>query len=110
MATSSNRRPTAEGVLRALADERRQLVLGYLRDRDGSVDIERVATHLADQTGAEESALVTSLHHTHLPALDEVGLVRYDPVVGAVSAADSVTDAADLNEVLREVDRIASGG
>lgn len=110
MPTTSNRRPTADSVLRALADDRRRAVLSFLRGRDEPVDVERVAAHLAAGTDEDRAALHRELHHAHLPKLDASGLVAYDPVAGSVALREPGTDAGSLNTLLTEADRIAPGG
>lgn len=110
MSTTTNRRPTVDGVLKTLADERRRAILEFLYDRSKPVDVEDVAAYLDGRTDADDESLVEKLHHVHLPALEEVGLLRYDPAAGRIRPRDSVTDAGRLNTLLREADRIAPGG
>lgn len=110
MPTTSDRRSTADTVLRALADERRRAVLGVLEEREDPVDVERVASALGDRVDGDVETTVEQLHHTHLPKLEAAGLVRYDPVAGRVSARESLTDAGGLNALLTEADRLAPRG
>lgn len=69
-----------DDLLTRLADWRRRAVLRHLAacDDDGPVVIETVAAAVAPD-GADEDRLRIRLHHRHLPALDDAGLVEYDP-------------------------------
>lgn len=65
-------------VLRALARSTRRRVLRYLDEAGGDVDVTELAGHLADEQSVRERT-AASLHHVHLPKLDDCGLVEYDP-------------------------------
>ena len=69
-----------DDLLASLSDWRRRAVLRHLaaRDDDGPVVIEAVAAAVAPEA-ADEERLRVHLHHRHLPALDDAGLVAYDP-------------------------------
>ena len=68
-----------------LSNERRQLVLTYLREAGGTLTARELAIKIAEaETGESpppenirQSAYV-SLHQTHLPKLDELKVVYYD--------------------------------
>lgn len=79
MAPPSTERPI-DDLLTSLADWRRRAVLRHLAARDdaGPVVIEAVAAAVAPDA-ADEERLRVRLHHRHLPALDDAGLVEYDP-------------------------------
>jgi hypothetical protein len=73
----------------ALAHPLRRYVLYCLSGRDEPVSLDELA---ADVTNAgydepDESAteLVTALHHTHLPNLDEAGVITYSPAQGTIA-------------------------
>ena len=70
--------PTLEDALGALADDRRRRVIRYLLERDGAdaVGLGELAEAVADGTDVE--AVRRSLHHAHIPHLDEAGIVDYD--------------------------------
>lgn len=77
---------TDEVVGTLLADSVRELIVSLLRERGGSLTIDDLARALAavertdgcpPSEGAVASA-VASLHHVHLPKLDDVGIVEYD--------------------------------
>ena len=62
----------------ALADDRRRRVLRYLLERDGAdaVGLGELAEAVADEDDVDDAH--RSLHHAHLPRLDEAGIVDYD--------------------------------
>jgi hypothetical protein len=76
-----------DGVLESLADERRRIALSVLSAADGTVDRERLAASVAARAECvsetevpprDAKDVLLSLHHVHLPKLDEAGLVEYD--------------------------------
>ena len=68
-----------------LSNERRQLVLTFLREAEGTLTARELAIKIAESETGEspppdnirQSAYV-SLHQTHLPKLDELKVVHYD--------------------------------
>ncbi len=81
-------------VLHALCDGRRRAVLQLLRNRTEPISDEEVAIHLAatdaekrllDVTESELAGWHVSLRQTHLPVLEEAGLIDWDAEVNAVS-------------------------
>lgn len=68
-----------------LADEQRRLTIAFLIDRPNSIGLEELATEIAtSEIGSNpDSAVVDrvamSLHHVHLPKLDQGGVLDYDP-------------------------------
>jgi hypothetical protein len=90
-----------------LRNDRRRLVLERLRADGGT---ETVAD-LAERIGAIESgetppprnvrqSVYVSLHQTHLPKLDELGIVEYDPDAKTVTLAENADDVAVYMEVV----------
>lgn len=83
-----------DGILGAIADRERRFVLYYLRERE-SMSVERladvVATWLAVENGTspatveERDRLLDALRRTHLPQLDDLGLLDYDRMSGTVT-------------------------
>ncbi|WP_232703057.1 DUF7344 domain-containing protein [Halobacterium wangiae] len=70
---------------RLLADERRQVVLDVLPEQTTELSLEELTTAVLervptdpgeDTTSRQEVAV--SLHHVHLPVLDDVGILEYD--------------------------------
>lgn len=68
-----------------LRDERRRLTLDVLAERPATVDLSEVAAEVAareDGCAAGEEAvsqIEVALHHTHLPKMDELGVLSYQP-------------------------------
>ena len=83
-------------VLGNLADGRRRIVLSAISAADGAVDREALARSVAAREhGVSEVEVpprdardvLVSLHHVHLPKLDEAGLVEYDRETETVAYA-----------------------
>lgn len=69
-----------------LRDERRRLVLDVLADRPATASLSEVAATVAareDGCDADDEASVrrvaVALHHTHLPKMEELGVLSYQP-------------------------------
>jgi|SRR6056297_3331850 len=74
-----------------LSSERRRRILAFLTDLSRSISCEELARKLAiAETGTTDPAEATvreitiSLHHSHLPALDDLGIVDYDATTNLV--------------------------
>ena len=92
--------PLEEGeIYDVLRNDRRRLTLHCLRGAEGSLSVgdlsEQVAALETDQRPPprekRQSAYV-SLHQTHLPKLDELGIVRYDGENKVVHLEDRIRD------------------
>ena len=92
-----------------LRNDRRRLALEALRDSGGEESVrelsERIAAH---ETGEEpppkkkRQSVYVSLHQTHLPKLDELEVVEYDPEERDVSLGDRVEEIEVYMEVVPE--------
>lgn len=89
-------------VYDALRNLRRRYVLYYLASGGGPVPIDELAAQVAaweqdlpvgETTQGQRKSVYSALHQTHLPKLEEVGLVSYD-------AGDMSVDLADGAEEL----------
>lgn len=87
-----------DAVLTALADERRRTALAVLSERNHPVSTRAlariVATREADRNDRAEShtaleSVAVSLVHTHLPALEDIGLVTWDTETDRVAHANT---------------------
>ena len=86
-----------DGVLECITSKRRQTILVALEESDGAMAREELAAAVArretddeqerDSSRASDGAsdVLASLHHTHLPKLDEAGLISYDIDEGRVT-------------------------
>ena len=92
-----------------LRNDRRRLALEALRDSGGEESVrelsERIAAH---ETGEEpppkkkRQSVYVSLHQTHLPKLDELEVVEYDPEERDVLLGDRVEEIEVYMEVVPE--------
>ena len=91
---------SVDDLFEVLSEGRRRTILTVLTERRSSMEVERLAHAVAareDATGSGTPSESTvervhlTLHHVHLPKLDEAALVDYDREAGSVVA----TDAAD---------------
>jgi DNA-binding transcriptional ArsR family regulator len=103
-------RLSKDTVFSILSNRRRRHVLRYLRHNRGSASLRDLAERIAtwendvpvdDLTYKQRKRVYSSLHQTHLPKLDEAGVVDYDRSEGTVTMADR---AADLDAYLRSTD------
>lgn len=98
---------TKDEVFEVLSSSRRRQILYHLHRRDGRADLRT----LARDTAAEEvgdpvdddvvKRFYISLYQTHVPKLEQTGLVEYDSDEKSVVLTDRVSDIARvLNEDL----------
>lgn len=80
-------------VFDILSSPRRRYVLYYLRNESDSIELTELAEHVAAWENETEPASLTeqerkrvyvSLYQTHIPRLDEAGLVHYDRESGEI--------------------------
>lgn len=99
-------------VFRLLSNPRRRYVLYYLREHGGEARLEEVTRSLAawetDKSPEElgdddEKRVYVSLYQTHVPKLEEHGVVEYD----SDSTVIKLTDAADQIDRYLTVERSA---
>jgi DNA-binding transcriptional ArsR family regulator len=94
-ATTADPELKAVEIHDVLSNERRQLILKFLRDAGGLLSARELSELIAEaETGESppprnirQSAYV-SLHQTHLPKLDELGIVDYDQSAKTVQLND----------------------
>jgi len=108
--------------IRVMAIERHRLICALVAERSDPLPRDQLAAHIYEQEScrvthqspevptaassthstpdtATIAAIVDALHHVHLPALEAVGLVVYDPEAGTVVShtPDSETTRQPLN-------------
>lgn len=86
-----------------LSSPRRRYVLHYLHRTGGTAELGDLADHVAawendttiEELGSQERKRVyISLYQTHIPKLDEVGIVNYDQANGVVRLSDQADQLA----------------
>lgn len=84
-----------------LSNPRRRFILQYLSRVEGPVTLQDLATEVAawenetdseDLTDKERKRLYVSLYQTHIPKLDDVGVIEYDQDTGEIQLTDQVSD------------------
>ena len=86
---------------RLLSNDRRRATLAVLGDRTAPVELADLAAAVADRmtdAGVADEELVdrmkASLHHVHLPKMNSLGVVEYEPGTCRVESYRHVPDAA----------------
>lgn len=90
-----------------LRNDRRRLVLERLRANGGTETVSDLSERIGEVESGESppprnvrQSVYVSLHQTHLPKLDELGIVEYDPDEKTVSLADNAADVGVYMEVV----------
>lgn len=93
MSQSSDRSLSQDVVFDLLSSSRRRYVLQYLSQHEGPVAFSELANELAawendtdveDITERQRKRVYVSLYQTHIPKLEEAGIVSYDRDTGEV--------------------------
>lgn len=104
--STSDSQISQDVVFDILSSPRRRYTLYYLRTTEGPVKLTDLATQVAawendtdpeDITEQERKRVYVSLYQTHVPRLDEAGIVDYDSDSGYVALTD---DAYSIDEYL----------
>ncbi|MFA1611992.1 DUF7344 domain-containing protein [Halobellus rubicundus] len=90
-----------------LRNDRRRLVLERLRTGEGEETVSDLSEHIGEIESGESppprnvrQSVYVSLHQTHLPKLDDLGIVDYDPDAKTVVLADNAADVGVYMEVV----------
>lgn len=92
---------TQDTVYDLLSNARRRFVLSYLRDRDEPIVLSELSEEVAawendapveELTDQQIKRVYVSLYQTHIPKLDESGLIEYDKESGEVSLTSTVDE------------------
>jgi predicted transcriptional regulator len=94
-----------------LRNNRRRRVIESLREHDEPLSVRDLSELLATAETGEDPAprnvrqsVYVSLHQTHLPKLEELGVVDYDGDTKVVTLADAIDDVTVYMEVVPEND------
>ncbi|MFC4551690.1 MULTISPECIES: DUF7344 domain-containing protein [Halorussus] len=100
---------TREIVFEMLSNGRRRHVVHYLLAHDEESELRDLSRELAAWENDKSAGAVTAeerrrvynaLQQSHLPKLDDAGLVRYDAARGTVAATDDLTDLQVYLEIV----------
>jgi hypothetical protein len=101
------RRLDESEVYDILRNDRRRFVIEHLRDHGGQSSVGALADQLAGEESGESpppknvrQSVYVSLHQTHLPRLDEAGVVAYDARSKAVELLDGAAAVTVYMEVV----------
>ncbi|QLD87373.1 hypothetical protein HWV23_02040 [Natronomonas halophila] len=90
-----------------LRNGRRRLAIKALRDRNGQASVRDLAEEVAARETGEDpppknkrQSVYVSLHQTHLPKLDDLGILEYDGESKTVTLADRVEEVEVYMEVV----------
>lgn len=106
--------PDVDVVFDILSNRRRRFVLHYLLQQDGAVDLRELSRHVTaweNRIGVEEitykqrKRVYTALRQTHLPTMEDAGVIAYDSRSGEVeptatgASFDVYVDVVRPNEI-----------
>lgn len=78
--TNHSQTDDLDSLLPVLADMERRQIVTHLKDTStDSVSLEELTTSLTTDSDYDPNSTRISLHHNHLPTLDETGIIDYDP-------------------------------
>jgi hypothetical protein len=92
---------STDAVFFTLSNERRRHVLRYLRERGETVPLRELVRVVAarernlaidELTYNQRKSVYVSLRQTHLPKMDQLGIVHYDTDGGTIALADGISD------------------
>jgi hypothetical protein len=97
-----------EGTIHdVLRNDRRRLVIESLLDNGGTADVSGLAERIAARESGSDpppknkrQSVYVSLHQTHLPKLDDLDIVAYDPDDRVVELLDRVEEVEIYMEVV----------
>jgi len=104
--------PTRQEVFETLSNERRRMVARFLRS-EGETELRELSREIAARENHTEPAVVTSeqrrrvynaLQQSHLPKMDDHGVVDYDRARGTVRPVDGLDDVTMYLEVVPDRD------
>ena len=96
-------------IFDVLRNQRRRFVLQYLKRGSTPVELGDLATQVAaweydaateDVTSAQRKRVYTTLQQTHLPRMDEAGIVAYDADQGTIERTDATAELTVYLEIV----------
>ena len=96
-------------IFDVLRNQRRRFVLQYLKRRETPVELGPLATQVAaweydttveEVTSAQRKRVYTTLQQTHLPKMDEAGIVEYDSSRGTIRSTEATGDLSVYLEIV----------
>jgi hypothetical protein len=93
---------TKDEVFEVLSSSRRRLILYHLHRRGGKAVLRDLASDTAKAESDDDvdddvvKRFYISLYQTHVPKLEEVGLVRYDSDTKTVSLTDKIEEVEGI--------------
>lgn len=106
--------PDQEEIFEVLSNERRRYVLAYLKQQESDeVDLGTLVTNIAalendtsvkQVTSSDRKSAYVGLRQSHLPKMDDCGLVKYDSDRGTVELTDAAERARMYLEYVPEND------
>jgi len=100
-----------EEIFDVLQNERRRHVLQYLRRHGGPVSLGDLADHVAAAeydcptdavTSAQRKRVYTTLQQSHLPQMNDVGIIAYDSDGGLITTTNRTEELTIYLEVVPE--------
>lgn len=103
---------TKNEIFDLLRNQRRRFVLHYLKTRestDESVELGDLATvvaawenaiHPSEVSSAQRKRVYTTLQQSHLPKMDEVGIIDFDSSRGVITPTEYVNDLTIYLEIV----------
>ncbi|MFB6360162.1 MAG: hypothetical protein ABEH59_02460 [Halobacteriales archaeon] len=118
MATEQEETATGSGLsnddlYEMLADKRRRYAIHYLKQRQEPVSVRELAEQVAAWENAksvdalrsqERKRVYIALYQSHLPSMDEAGLIHYDEDASTAELADMFDDLKIYLEIVPEAD------
>ena len=98
-------------VFDLLRNQRRRFVLHYLKSNDEAVELGDLATQVAaweygvttqEVSSDQRKRVYTTLQQSHLPKLDEAGIVEFDSSRGIIRSTDVLSDLSIYLEIVPE--------
>ena len=91
-----------DNVLKCLAHPRRRAVVVFVDEvDDDTIPVNELSKRIAASTecGVDKTTLRVSLHHVHLPKLEDAGVLEYDAKSETIGCREPPPVVADLIEV-----------